>query len=121
IAVLAYQRTQAPDHEIEIKLKSARDDLARCELDASLRVMDAAAHRHGLMVRDADVLKRDFKGEVVAASSQHVLVQVSEMLAVRYEKGKLDRDVQIGEKLVIQYGRDKNGVYEQGKEPVREQ
>ncbi|WP_316886055.1 zeta toxin family protein [Ralstonia flatus] len=89
-------------------------------LDESRRVIDMAANHRGLMVRDAQELKQDVKGEVVATSSHHALVKMSDMVAVRYEKGSLDRDVQVGEKLTIQHGNGKNQVYEQGKEPARE-
>jgi hypothetical protein len=89
-------------------------------LDESKRVTDLAANHRGLMVRDAGELKQDVKGEVVATSSHHALVKMSDMVAVRYEKGHLDRDVQVGEKVAIQHGNDKSQVYEQGKEPVRD-
>lgn len=89
-------------------------------LDESRRVIDMAANHRGLMVRDAQELKQDVKGEVVATSSHHALVKMSDMVAVRYEKGGLDRDVQVGEKLTIQHGNEKSQVYEQGKEPARE-
>lgn len=89
-------------------------------LDESRRVIDVAANHRGLMVRDAQELKQDVKGEVVATSSQHALVKMSDMVAVRYEKSGLDRDVQVGEKLTIQHGNEKSQVYEQGKEPARE-
>jgi hypothetical protein len=48
--------------------------------------------------------KQDFKGKVVATSSHHALVQVSDMVAVCYEKAHLDREVRVGEKVVIQHG-----------------
>lgn len=89
-------------------------------LDESRRVLDVAANYRGLMVRDAQELKQDVKGEVVATSSHHALVKMSDMMAVRYEKGDLDRDVRVGEKLAIQHGNEKNQVHEQGKEPTRE-
>ena len=90
-------------------------------LDESRRVIDAAAAHRGLMVRDADELKRDVKGEVVAESSQHTLVKMSDMIAVRFEKAALDREVQVGEKVAIQYAAGKNQVHELGKEPQNDQ
>ena len=90
-------------------------------LDESRRVIDAAAAHRGLMVRDPDELKRDVKGEVVAESSQHALVKMSDMIAVRYEKASLDRDMQVGEKVAIQYAAGKNQVHELGKEPQHDQ
>lgn len=90
-------------------------------VDESRRVIDAAAAHRGLMVRDPDELKRDVKGEVVAESSQHTLVKMSDMIAVRYEKAALDREVQVGEKVAIQYAAGKNQVHELGKEPQHDQ
>ena len=46
--------------------------------------------------------QRDVKGEVVATSSQHALVKLSDDVAVRFEKGKIDLDVKAGDKA-IQY------------------
>ncbi|MCW5323656.1 toxin [Verminephrobacter aporrectodeae subsp. tuberculatae] len=89
-------------------------------LDESRRVIDMAASHQGLVLRDAQELKQDVKGEVVATSSHHALVKMSDMVAVRYEKEGLDRDVRVGEKVVIQHGNEKSQVYEQGKEPARE-
>lgn len=89
-------------------------------LDESRRVIDMAASHRGLVVRDAQELKQDVKGEVVATSSHHALVKMSDMVAVRYEKEGLDREVLVGEKVTIQHGNEKSQVYEQGKEPARE-
>lgn len=90
-------------------------------LDESKRVLELAASHRGLIVRDGgDHLKQDIKGEVVALSSHHALVKMSEMVAVRYEKAGLDRDMHVGERVTVQHGNDKNHVYEQGKEPARD-
>lgn len=89
-------------------------------LDESSRVIEMAAGKRGLVVRDAGQMEQDFKGKVVATSSHHALVQVSDMVAVRYEMAHLDREVRAGEKVAIQYGSKKSQVYEQGKEPARE-
>lgn len=106
--------------EMSEQLHRGQVPQANVTLDESRRVMDAAASHRGLIVRDADTLKQDFKGEVVATSSHHALVKVSDMVAVRYEKAALDRDVQQGDKVAIQHGNDKSQVHEQGKEPARE-
>ena len=66
-------------------------------------------------------MQRDVKGEVVAVSSQHALVKLSDDVAVRFEKGNLDRDVKAGDKVAIQYSPEKSPVYEQGKEPTKDQ
>lgn len=87
----------------------------------SERVIDLAAAERGIRsVRDGDDLARDVKGEVVATSSQHALVAISDDIAVRFEKSALDRDVQQGDKVAIQYEEGKSQVHEQGKEPQAE-
>ena len=75
-------------------------------LEESRRAIDSAAN---------------FKGEVVATSSHHALVKVSELVAIRVEKDSLNQDMQIGEKLPIQYDENKAQIYQQGKEPAQEE
>lgn len=89
-------------------------------LQESANVIDRAAAYRGLMVRDANDMGGTFKGEVVAVSSHHALLKVGDMVAVRYERENLDRNVYQGERLTIQHSADKSQVYEQGKEPARE-
>lgn len=89
--------------------------------EESKQVIDHAAAHRGVMVRDAGELKQDFQGEVVGKSSHHALVQVSDMVAVRYERGAIDKDVQVGEKVAIQHAEGKSQVYEANKAPQREQ
>lgn len=88
----------------------------------SERVIDLAAASRGIKsIRDAGELQRDVKGEVVAASSQHALVKLSDDVAVRFERESLGREVKAGDKVVIQYHPEKSQVYEQGKEPAKDQ
>jgi hypothetical protein len=84
--------------------------------ESSLVIDIAAADRGIKSVRDSDELQRDVKGEVVAVSSQHVLVAISDDVAVRFEKSALDKDVQQGDRVAIQYDPEKSQVHEQGKE-----
>lgn len=89
--------------------------------EESARVIDMAAEERGIKsVRDGDELQRDVKGEVVAVSSQHALVALSEDVAVRFEKAGLDKDVQPGDRVAIQYDPEKSVVHEQGKEPAND-
>jgi hypothetical protein len=83
-------------------------------------VIDMAAQNLQLMVREAAELKRDFRGEVVASSTHHALVKISDMVAISYEKASLDRDLQLGEKVAIQYSNDMSQVNEHNQMPVRE-
>lgn len=87
-------------------------------LDESKRVIEHAATHRGLMVRDGERLGGQFKGEVVAVSSHHAILQVGDMIAVRYERGHLDRGLSVGEQVTIQYNQARSRVYEQGKEPT---
>jgi hypothetical protein len=119
-------------HEREVAYFSKRSELldqlhsgkvpsGNVSLEESRRAIDSAASFKGVVVRDAGEVKNEFKGEVVATSSHHALVKVSDLLAIRIEKGPLDRDVQMGEKLVIQHDGNNAQVYQQGKEPSQNQ
>ena len=88
--------------------------------DESRRVIEIAANYRGLMVRDAQSLRLDFKGEVVAVSSHHALLRVSDMVAVRYDKASLDRGLEAGDKVGIQYGTEKSLVDDARRLPVSE-
>ena len=88
----------------------------------SERVIEMAAVERGVRsIRDQSDLQRDVRGEVVAESSQHVLVKMSGNVGIRVEKTSLDREPQVGERVTIQYGREQSKVYEQGQEPARDQ
>lgn len=89
-------------------------------IDESQRVIDHAAAYRGLMVRDAERLGGQFKGEVVAVSSHHAMLQVGDMIAVRYERANLDRELSVGDRVTIQHDKTRSQVYEQGKEPARD-
>jgi hypothetical protein len=80
----------------------------------------AAAERGIKSVRDAAELQRDVRGEVVAASSQHVLVKLSDQVGVRFEKANLADQVKPGDRVAIHYGREQSHVYEQGHEPAKD-
>lgn len=88
-------------------------------LQESRRVIDLAADHRGVMVRDAREVRQDFKGEVVAASSHHVLLKVSDMVAIAYEKSSLDRRLVPGEKVAIQHANEKSQVHAQDQLPAR--
>ena len=82
-------------------------------LEESRQVLEMAALQRRLILRDGDVLGRAVQGEVVAGSSQHVLVRISDMVALSYERGKLEREVSVGDRVVIEPGQDKHRVHEQ--------
>lgn len=86
--------------------------------DESSRVIaNAAAHR-GLMVRDAEQLGGLYRGEVVAMSAHHALLRVGDLVAVRYERANLDRDLQVGERVEISFSRDQSKVHQPGQAPA---
>ena len=72
------------------------------------------------IVRDAERLGGQFRGDVVAVSAHHAMLQVGDMIAVRYEKVNLDRGLSVGDRVTIQYDKTGSRVYEQGKEPARD-
>ena len=78
----------------------------------SLQTLGAEATRLGLILRDGERFGRSVQGEVVAGSSQHVLVKVSDMVALSYERDSLDRAVSMGERLRIEPGHDSHRVHE---------
>jgi len=106
--------------EIASELHTGKLPVGDVTIAESQRVIDNAGAYRGLMIRDAAELGGQYKGEVVAVSSHHAMLKVGDMVAVRYERTNLDRDVHVGERLTIQYGREQSQVFEKGSEPIRE-
>ncbi|KWI31956.1 zeta toxin family protein [Burkholderia stagnalis] len=69
-------------------------------LAESQRVMGVVARERNLMIRTPEP-DRVLQGDVVAKTSQHALVQVSENMVVMVERGKLDREINQGEKTAL--------------------
>jgi len=88
-------------------------------IEASRKEIDQAGKDRGLVVRDGQDVAGTHKGEVVAETEHHVLVQTSPVVGIRYEKESLDKDVQQGERVAIQQGEPKNHVQEPGREDQR--
>ena len=93
--------------------------------DESRQVVAMAAAHRGLIVRDGDSFDRGIKGEVVAGSSHHVLVRVSDQVGLVYGRDRLDREVQVGERVSIEPGQQQHRVMAQeqvtAREPGRDQ
>ena len=93
--------------------------------DASRHVIQHAARQQTLIVRDGDSFDRGIKGEVVAGSSHHVLVRVSDQVGLVYGRDRLDREVQVGERVSIEPGQQQHRVMAQeqvtAREPGRDQ
>lgn len=81
-------------------------------IDSRNSIDHAAAFRN-LIVRAAGEVGSEQRGEIVAVSSHHALLKVGDMVAVRYERSSLSKDVFPGEKVQI--------TIEQGKAQVIEQ
>lgn len=81
-------------------------------LAESRQVLEMAASHQRLVMRDGQTFGRVAQGEVVAGSSHHVLVKVSDMVALSYERDSLDRAVSMGERLRIEPGHDSHRVHE---------
>lgn len=59
---------------------------------------------------DGDSFDRGIKGEVMAGSSHHVLVRISEQVAMVYGRDRLEREVQVGERVSIESGHEQHRV-----------
>lgn len=79
------------------------DDARKSE---SVQAIAREGGARGLIVRDAADVGGRARGQVIAVSSDHVLVKLGEVVAMRFERGSLSRDVEVGEKVSIQYGKD---------------
>ena len=79
----------------------------------------AAAHR-GLIVRDGDSFDRGINGEVVAGSSHYVLLRVSEQVGMVYGRDRLERAVEVGERVSIEPGQQQHRVMAQEQATPRE-
>ena len=92
--------------------------------DESRQVVAMAAAHRGLIVRDGDSFDRGIKGEVVAGSSHHVLVRVSDQVGLVYGRDRLDREVQVGERVSIEPGQQHRVMAQEhvtAREPGRDQ
>ena len=72
----------------------------------------AAAHR-GLIVRDGDSFDRGIKGEVVAGSSHHVLVRISDQVGLMYRRDRLNRSVEVSKQVSIEPGQQQHRMMTQ--------
>ncbi len=104
--------------EVARDLHDGRIVRADVSVAESQSVIDHAAAHRQLIVRDAAAVGGTFRGEVVATSTHHVLLRTNDMMAMRYERDNLARDVYQGENLTIRYDAQRSPVYTQGHEPV---
>ena len=88
--------------------------------EESRQVMSMAAAQRELIVRDGDSFDRGIKGEVVAGSSHHVLVRISDQVGLMYGRDRLDRSVEVGERVSIKPGQQQHRVMAQEQAIARE-
>ncbi|MGS1047360.1 zeta toxin family protein [Burkholderia glumae] len=97
-------------------------ELARADLSAQIRRGDLprdvvpdelsrhaiglAGARENLILRDAGELERPYRGEVIAQSSNHALLKIGQTIGVVYPRERLSRDLEVGERVAIQYSAD---------------
>ena len=106
--------------ELSRELNDGKIVAGNVTVEESRRVMDMAAKHRGLIVRDIERLGGQFDGKVVAVSSHHAMLQVGDMVAVRYERSNLARDIDVGSRVNIHYGRDQSQVYAANEAPQRD-
>ena len=88
--------------------------------DESRQVLAMAAAHRGLIVRDGDSFDRGINGEVVAGSSHYVLLRVSEQVGMVYGRDRLERAVEVGERVSIEPGQQQHRVMAQEQDTARE-
>ncbi|RXV64150.1 toxin [Burkholderia stabilis] len=74
--------------------------------DVSRRAIGLAGDHHNLILRDAQQLGRNYRGEVLANSTHHSLVKIGQTVGIVYPRDRLSRDVEVGEHVAIQYSPD---------------
>jgi predicted ABC-type ATPase len=107
----------AKQREVYDRIKDQNPTASEVTIHESHQVMQGAAQHRGLIVQDSDSLRKDIKGEVVATSTHHALIKISDMVAVQVEKQKISQSVDVGEKVQIQFGAEKSQVFKEGQVP----
>lgn len=84
-----------------------------------VEVGKAAADQGLKSLREASVLRRDVAGEVVAVTAHHALVKMPGNVAIVFDSGSLDRQVALGEQVMIRYGEPKSALIDKNHAPSR--
>jgi hypothetical protein len=105
-----------PQSEIEradLSARLQRGDIPKAGVteEESRRAIGLAGDNQNLILRDAADLERNYRGQVVAASTHHTLVRISDMVGVVYPRARLSRDLRSGEDVSIQYSHDPNAPH----------
>ncbi|WP_257828189.1 zeta toxin family protein [Burkholderia glumae] len=101
-----------PQSEIEradLSARLHRGDLPRAESvpdSLSRHAIGLVGERHGLILREADQLEKTYRGEVLGTASHHALIRLGNVVGVVYPRERLSRDLEVGERVAIQYSRD---------------
>lgn len=104
--------------ELSKELHTGRLPVSDVTVSESRSAIDHAAAFRNLIVRAAADVSSDQRGEIVAVSSHHALLKVGDMVAVRYERPSLGKDVFPGEKVQINLEQGKAQVIEQNSSVV---
>ena len=113
-----YEITTVERAEVSRGFQGGRSVGEALSHEDSRRLVDSVAASRGLVVRDAELLSGRIKGEVVEVSAHHALLKQGDMVAVRYERANLDRDLAVGELVAISHEKPLHRVHEQGREPA---
>jgi len=84
--------------------------------EESALAIDHSAKFRGLLVRDAGDVGGQQGGQIIGVSSHHAMLQVGDMMAIRYERENLDREVYQGERVAILHSPERSHVYDQALE-----
>ncbi len=107
--------------EIAGQLERGEVPKGNVSLDQSKQVLELATKHRGIQtVRDADQLRGEVKGEVVAMSSRHGLAVTADGVGVRFERSQLDKDIAPGAKVTLRQEDGQVKVYQQGQEPAKQ-
>ncbi|ALK35160.1 zeta toxin family protein [Burkholderia plantarii] len=98
----------AEQERADLSAQIRRGDLPRDAVpdEVSRHAIGLAGARQNLILRDAGELARPYRGEVLAQSSNHALLKIGETVGIVYPRERLSRDVEVGERVAIQYSAD---------------
>lgn len=88
--------------------------------EESRSVIEHAARGHGLMMRDMDDMRRDYHGQIIAVSSHHALVKVSDKFTICCEKSNFGPDISVGDPVALQQNMAPRILHEQNLASIHE-
>lgn len=88
-------------------------------MQSRLELHQAAAALGIKSLREASQLQRDVKGEVVAVTSHHALVNLPGDVGIVFDAKALDRKLEQGEQVHIRYGKNQSQVLDKNVTPSK--